>query len=419
VSCARATYRINQQAELERRRLAAAQARYERSLALLARLEKRIARMRQVYDDLNIDVPAATTVRAGATADAYDAAASATAAAIGDAHRRHEAAVARARARHVATPTFALRAVGLRPAVSPAKARHAKAPEATAAPPPVAPAPPPPPPPPPPSSGPSEDERRGAVERQMARLPGAADAGEVERAEGVANEVLTAGDEVSFRRAVDRLRMAVAATTEHHKAIDARSREIEGLRAGLDGLTGAEVDRARQCLDATDPAVVLPADLAELAAEVEATAARARAERDRSFALDAVAETLIDLGYEVGDDFDEAAARAGGAVVALPGARSEDHAVRVAAGPADLRFELLRYEDAAGDRARDRAVEETWCRDQERLVDGVADLGMDLTFGPPEEPHDLNMIERGQRRAQRDKRRKGNARERTRKKSRT
>jgi hypothetical protein len=368
--------------------------------------------MRQVYAGLNVDVPVATTVPAGATADAYDAAASATAAAIGDAHRRHEAAVAKARARHVATPTFAVRHEGLAPAVSAAKARPAKEPEATAAPPPVAPAPPPPPP----SSGPSEDEQRGAVERQLARLPGAADADEVRRAEGVAKDALAAGDGVSFRRAVDRLRMTVAATAERHKAIDARSREIEALRAGLDGLTGSDVDSVRQRLDATDPTKVLPTDLV---AVVEATAARARAERDRSFALDAVAETLIDLGYEVGDDFDEAAARAGGAVVALPGARSEDHAVRVAAGPADLRFELLRYEDAAGDRARDRAVEETWCRDQERLVDGVADLGMDLMFGPPEEPHDLNMIERGQRRAQRDRRRKGNARERTRKKSRT
>lgn len=407
MSCAGATYRINQEEELERRRLAAAQAWYERSLALLRRLETRIARMQQVYGDVEVDVPVAAAVLAGARADDYEAAASANAAAIDDAYRKHEAAIAKARARQTVTPTFALPQEELAPAARPVRFRPAQEQKGTAAPRPVAPTHH--------SSGPPEEERRGKVERQMARLPGAADAEEVRRAEAVATEALTAGDDVSFRRAVDRLRMTVATSVERHRAIDARTREIEALRAGLDGLVGSDVDSVRQRLDATDPRAALPTDLAH---DGEAAAARASGEQDRSFALAAVAGALKDLGYDVGEDFDEAASD-NGAVVALPSKRSDDHALRVEAGKADLHFEVVRYGDASESRERDRAVEETWREDQRRLVDGLADRGVDLVFGTPEEPHDLDKVERGRRRVRRDGKRKNRTRARARQGGRT
>lgn len=364
-----AAYRITLARELERRRTAAAQARYQRSLDLLQRLERRIARMREVFGDVGVSVPAAAAVGRSGRAGDYEAAAAGTAAAIRLAHREHEAAIAAARARLMVAPTFAPKRVELTPSAVPDRAErsadHAApaAPEAT----------------PGPTSTPA-DARRQDVERLLSRLPGAAGATEVQRAEAAAQDAVGADDEPGYRRAFDRLRMTVQATGDRHREIESRTREVEELQARLDGLDGPDVDDARRRLDAADPHAPLPHALAPA---VEAAAARAHAAQDQSFALTAVADTLTELGYEVGESFTTAVAD-GGAVVPLP--RSDDHALEVNTSEGGLRFEVVRHRDTVASAPRDEAAERSWCDDHDRFVERVAEHGVELHFGDRDEP---------------------------------
>lgn len=359
-------YRVESPAEIERRRLASADVRYERACRELAEVELAVTAARKAYGDLGVAVPRPARIR-GEDAEAMEKAAAETEAATAQARAEHEAAsqLARARAMTGALPRrggFKLADLDENEIEQRRQAReqaeHAAAAQAAAD-----------------NWAVGEKERFAEVERVAARLPADADAGVVRQLDDAVQRALVAEDEAGHALAMAQLREIVAA---EQKANEQRSRahtEWAQLHEKLDGLSSGAVDEVRTVLASSDPDMPPPTDLMH---RVESAAASARAESDKAFVLDAVVAAFADLGYEIDDNFAGAVENTG-EVVPLPWSRA--HGVQVREREGHLLFNVVRFRDRAGptaDPVADQQAEQRFCDDYDRLISAAAERGVTL-----------------------------------------
>jgi hypothetical protein len=370
MSVAYAGYTVVDNGELARREQAAAEEHYRRVVEVAQEVGASIAAGRAAFGLAGVEAPRVATVGRRAGAAELAAAAQATRAAIAAARVGYEAAMAAARAEAMTATTGGLTSLGLaddaaaeREARRAARAAEQQVEVETTAESPAA-------------------ERRDQVRRIVARLPAEVPDDTLRRVQAAAAKALAAvDDDVAFARERDRVRMAVQTAADADRDRRDVLARVERWRAELDGLDGEAVAALRDRLDGVDPLRPLPSDLASA---VRSVASGARAARDRSFALDALAETLDELGYAVDEGFATAVAD-GGAVVQLP--RSNHHGVQVRERDGHVFFNVVRYEDAgSGDAVADRNAEAHWCSGYDRLVALARDKGVVLAMAPPAPP---------------------------------
>lgn len=364
------------EAERERRALKQAQARYERAVAEAQRLAAAVERAHRALGVLGVAAPSVSHVHRGTSA-AYESAAKATEAATVHARRAYEDAVVAARARSMTAAATTTKRYALadnaeqernRRIENRAQARvreaAAAATEAAAA-----------------TAAPPQEDRRNEVERIAGRLPADASTEHVHRAEMAAADAVSATTGAAFGRAIHRLRSAVEDARDEDNRRRANEAVIARLRADLDGLDGGPVAAAVRQLEELDARQPLPAGLDR---EVAAVVASARAEADRDYALEAVGETLAELGYDVDAGFTTAVAE-GGAVVDLP--RRDRHGLQVRERGGHLLFNVVRYGDGTpGDHAEDGAAEASWCASHDELTARARERGVDLTIERADPP---------------------------------
>jgi hypothetical protein len=382
MSVAYAGYRVVAGDELGRRVRAAAEDNYRRVVAEAQRVSQSIAAARTAFGLAGVEQPVVARVGRRATAEPLAAAAQATQAAIAAARVGYEAAMAAARAQAMTASVAPITSHGLaddaaaerqariaarRPAEVPSTSSTSAATPAPAI----------------DAGAAAADERRDRVRQMVARLPAEVPGDALPRVEAAAAQALAAVDDpVAFARALDRVRMVVQTISDADRDRRDALAQVERWRAELDGLEGQVVARVRARLDQVDPLRPLPSDLASA---VRSAANDARAARDRSFALDALAETLDELGYAVDHGFATSVA-GGGAVVPLP--HSNHHGVQVRERDGHVFFNVVRYADGdgRGDAVADRNAEAHWCSGYDRLVALAHDKGVVLEMSPPGPP---------------------------------
>ncbi len=178
---------------------------------------------------------------------------------------------------------------------------------------------------------------------------------------------------------VSQIKLLVQEEVDRRKVALHRRERLDALQRQLDGLVSDEVRDLKlriggHLLDSEIPA--------ELEAAVGRAAAQARSELDRHFVLDAVSEVLADLGYQVGESFGTAVAD-GGAVLDLTS--NARHGVRVRAQDGQLMFNVIRYDDPR-DAAADMRAEEAFCRDFSALRSELDSRGVALKMSRADPP---------------------------------
>lgn len=379
-------YQVVNAEELERRRLAAAQARYDRACQEAAELQQAIAAARKAYGQLGVQAPKAVRIKSRGSAD-VEQAAIATEAATARAWDSLDTAVGAARAAAMAAEISTVRPPGL-PELSEAELKRrqkerrrarqaneaaaaeaqcqAAASEATS------------------DWAARDGERRAEVARVAGRLPADTAPPTVADADRAAHRALIATSPAEYDAAIMDLRATVQVAHQAHERRRQARQAWERLRAELDGLDP-------QATPASDETAALLAELARqeaanpespppphLASRVRAAVAATRAESDRTFALDAVVGALADLGYQVDDGFSTSVA-SGGGIVPLPW--SGDYGVQVRERGGHLLFNVIRYQgdpDAVADVVADERAEQRFCDDYGDLVEAAGRRGVEL-----------------------------------------
>lgn len=228
---------------------------------------------------------------------------------------------------------------------------------------------------------------RAEADRLMSRLPAGAEASTWERAASLRALVDRAESPSGARTAADQLRVEVEESCRAAEAAAARRTRAQDL---LSDLADAGVDDPS--LEARLVAVLTGLqDLDDVTRfTAERTLAAASDRREAAFVSDAVADVLQGLGYRVEQGFDTVFLERGHAHFR----RREwgDHAVRIRLDAArdELSFNVVREDGAAaGDRERDRQVEDSWCSELPTLLSALASRGVDATVRRHTEPGQL------------------------------
>lgn len=215
------------------------------------------------------------------------------------------------------------------------------------------------------SGGVVEDVRHGRVEeveRILARLPGDSAADVAQELEAAVSRVMLSATEAQAGFALDALRTLVQREADLSR-LRARNRErLRSLSERLDGLSGAEVDRARAAIAAAELDRQLPPELERTVASARASAQR---EADQRAVLAAIAGGLETLGYQVAGSF-IADVRQEGSIAMLPG--SDRHGVNVRMRDGRVMFNVVRFDEhGRRDPAADRHAEARFCAVTGRL----------------------------------------------------
>jgi hypothetical protein len=171
------------------------------------------------------------------------------------------------------------------------------------------------------------------------------------------------------------LRLVIQQEADRAALISSNTEELDRYYRELDGLRGQEVEALRGRLKAVARDRPLPTDLDERVQEVRRAAV---AEADRVFVLEKVSASLLELGYEIGDEFSTAVAENGG-IVELP--FSDRHALNVRERDHQLMLNIVRYDESGRrDPAVDAHAEEQFCDDFSLLRQRLEQLGVDLSM---------------------------------------
>lgn len=188
--------------------------------------------------------------------------------------------------------------------------------------------------------------------------------------------------EVELRHAVDEANRGAAALDE----------EVDRARQLLADLRASTAEPPPDLDAALSAVVARRARLSEvLVAAVREVVTAAMAVADTSFVSAAVADSLLELGYELGPAFDSALVEDGVAHVRRRDPRWSDHGVRVRldGDGGGLLFHVVRASDAEASATRDVELEEEWCADLPGLLDGLSTHGVDLQIRTRAAPGEL------------------------------
>jgi hypothetical protein len=360
MSCRAASYSVASAEELQRRRLAAARDRYERTVAALGVLTVEIKAAIATYGSLEVDAPISENV-SGVDAEQWERAASDLAAGIVQTQASLERAVQQALVDRIAKSSHLL------------------------------------------TSSLSEESPAGSVGHQsdgdlarvLSRLPSSASAQTIERCESLAASVRSTASRNDRDVLLSSLRLVVQQEQDKAALVAANTKEIERLYAELDGLRGHQVETLRGTLKALPRDQPLPVDL-------EGHVVRARGEAlataDRDFVLEQASGALEELGYIVGEGFSTAVADHG-AIVDLPG--SNRHGLLIRERNHQLMFNVVRYDESGSrDPAVDTQAEEDFCHDFAGLSRRFKELGIELAMSRADPPgsHPVQVVRQAPRR---------------------
>jgi hypothetical protein len=357
-------YHVVSEAELRRRRIAAAKDRHSRVLAAVQAFRGTLAAAEATYGRLGVSVPQATVSRPGEAED-WDRTSDALTSGLSQAKDELAETVRVARLRMLSAEGAQMSAVLVeerRPA-KPARAESARAESARA------------------ESARAESARAESVlgDRKLAevlgRLPAEAPAEVVARGETLARGFREASGPSEKARVLDGLRLLVQAEQDRQTRIARNSAVIEELYRELDGLRSNPVDTCRGVLKGLDPAAALPAGLRDRVAAVKAAA---EAERDTEFVLATAARALAELGYAVGEDF-RTVVPSSGALLELP--HSPRHGLQIRERNHRLMLNVVRFDaDGRRDPRADKDAEESFCGDFAKLKGRMRAEGVDLSM---------------------------------------
>lgn len=230
-----------------------------------------------------------------------------------------------------------------------------------------------------------------AAERSSGQAERAALAATLTRILSRLSPHIVPADVAAIRAAAARVAQADTTTEAHSRLTDVRVRvqqankkaravRADALRAArclrlLSGYQAPGVDSTRAAL-----AEVLAgrAELDDLlAAQADALAAEAQADRERRYLAATLAAALGDLGYHVGEDFESLTVRNGD--VFITRGDWPAHAVKVRLGEEhELRFAIVRTVPSTSrqDQRLDTEREQAWCQSFERIRAVMAQRGM-------------------------------------------
>ncbi|GLY18811.1 hypothetical protein Kisp01_58250 [Kineosporia sp. NBRC 101677] len=173
---------------------------------------------------------------------------------------------------------------------------------------------------------------------------------------------------------VDRIWATAGELARRTAAAEAQAVEREELMMLLGGVPDTETPRLRERIT-TAPGPDLPGVRAEIVAANE----QATRERSRDAAVGALAASLSELGYDVGEGFETYLDKA--APVVLPSIHSAEHGVRVKVTEEHLYVSVVRRAGTArtGSHEDDQAVQEATCRDLDNAIERAAEHGADLS----------------------------------------
>jgi hypothetical protein len=337
------------EAELRRRRIAAAKDRHSRVLAAVQAFRGTLAAAEATYGRLGVSVPQATVSRPGEAED-WDRTSDALTSGLSQAKDELAETVRVARLRMLSAEGAQMSAVLVeerRPA-KPARAESARAESVLG------------------------DRKLAEV---LGRLPAEAPAEVVARGETLARGFREASGPSEKARVLDGLRLLVQAEQDRQTRIARNSAVIEELYRELDGLRSNPVDTCRGVLKGLDPAAALPAGLRDRVAAVKAAA---EAERDTEFVLATAARALAELGYAVGEDF-RTVVPSSGALLELP--HSPRHGLQIRERNHRLMLNVVRFDaDGRRDPRADKDAEESFCGDFAKLKGRMRAEGVDLSM---------------------------------------
>jgi hypothetical protein len=338
-------YYVVSEAELRRRRIAAARDRHSRVLATVQEFQGALCAAEATYGDLAVAVPRASVSQAREAED-WERACSALTARLDAAKRQLEESVRTARLRMLSADGSHVSAV-LRE--EPREPRTTK-----------------------PAAASSEASDRKLTD-VLARLPIGAGAEAAARCETLARGFLGTSSPPEKEKILNGIRHLVQIERDRETLITRNRAVIEELYRELDGLNNDTVGTLRGILKGLDPAAALPDGLP---GRVAAAKAAAEAERDREFVLATAAKALAELGYAVGEDF-RTAVPSSGALVELP--HSSLHGLQIRERNQQLMLNVVRFDEAGHrDPLADKDAEESFCRDFAALKDRMRDEGVDL-----------------------------------------
>lgn len=340
-------YHVISEAELRRRRIAAAKDRHSRVLATVQSFQVDLSAAQATYGSLEISVPQVTVSDAPEAAD-WDRASDILTSGLAAAQRQFEQAVQAARMRILGADGSRVSAVLSR------KSRTSSA---------ASPAP---------AESIVDDGKLATV---LGRLPATASAEAVSRCEKLACGYREAAGEPEKVQVLDGIRHLVQAERDRQARMSRNGDLVEQLYRELDGLSDDTVDTLRGVLKGLDRSAALPEGLRERVAAAKAAAER---QRDQEFVLATAARALADLGYAVGEDFRTAVPSAG-TLLELP--RSRQHGLQIRERDHRLMLNVVRFDpDGQRDARADKDAEESFCRDFDKLKGRMREEGVDLAM---------------------------------------
>jgi hypothetical protein len=343
-------YYVVSEAELRRRRIAAARDRYSRVLATVQTFQGDLSAAHATYGSLAISVPQ-VTVSDARKAEDWDRASDTLTSGLADAQRQLEDAVRAARLRKLSAEGSRVSAV-----FSEEPRARRSAPSAS-----------------------TESAESAVDDRKLAdilgRLPTTAPADVVSRCERLARGCREAAGRAEKARVLDGIRHLVQAERDRQAHMSRNSAVIEELYRELDGLSDDAVDTLRGVLKGLDRSATLPDGLRD---QVATAKAAAEAQRDREFVLATAARALADLGYAVGEDF-RTAVPSSGTLLELP--HSRRHGLQIRERNHQLMLNVVRFDqDGQRDPRADKNAEESFCRDFAKLKNRMHEEGVDLAM---------------------------------------
>ena len=350
-------YHVVSEAELRRRRIAAAKDRHSRVLAAIQAFRGTLAAAEATYGRLGVSVPQATVSRPGEAED-WDRTSDTLTSGLSHAKDELAETIRVARLRMLSAEGSQMSAVLVEDRQSRRPAKPAGAESASAE-----------------SAGAESVLGDRKLADVLARLPAEAPAEVVARGQTLARGFREASAPSEKARVLDGLRLLVQAEQDRQTRIARNNAVIEELYRELDGLRNDTVDTCRGVLKGLDPAAALPAGLRDRVASAKAAA---EAERDTEFVLATAARALAELGYAVGEDF-RTVVPSSGALLELP--HSPRHGLQIRARNQRLMLNVVRFDsDGRRDPRADKDAEESFCGDFAKLKGRMRAEGVDLSM---------------------------------------
>lgn len=235
----------------------------------------------------------------------------------------------------------------------------------------------------------AREKRQEVTQRIIGHLQGGAANEELQSIQTLAREIINATGSGRAEGLETELRLRVQRINERIQKKQQDAAEAHGLLGDLRGLHGAEVDLIRQEL-LTVSGGRGPSSR-DLAARVQAIRESALKRVNDEYAGKVIREELQRLGYDVRQEFSTLFVRGGQAVVNRP--EQPEYAVQmdVDAARGILNLAVVRHEGTqqatpAERRLRDKAAEERWCTDHDKLRAAMRARGVNgriLKRSPP------------------------------------